>query len=122
MNGAPLYLFDKSTAIGKAAIRRFIREIAPVRDALRCFAPTDCVQFVAEAAVWQIEATPASQCFLLRRAAGLQTLGVEAVMWSAGVPIEGVDPIMNAIRDNIEYLNVFRLRASFTNWGRILAD
>jgi hypothetical protein len=39
IGGIPSYVFDKHTAVGKAAIHRFARENAAVRDAIAVFVP-----------------------------------------------------------------------------------
>jgi hypothetical protein len=116
IDGVPLSIFDKHTAVGKAAIRRLVHEIEPVRAVLRAFVPKDLMPAVAEMAALHAEATAVSRSLLWRGAVKLETLGVEADMLWAGARRAGIGPIVTTMRDNIEYLNMYRIRVFFGNW------
>jgi hypothetical protein len=116
IDGAPLCIFDKSTKIGKAAIGRFVYEIEPVRAVLNAFASKDHIMGVAEAAIQHIESAPVSRCLHWRDASSMEALGVEADLLRAGATHAGMGPIIAVIRENIGFLDVFRVRA-FHNAG-----
>lgn len=110
IDGVPLYVFDKHTAIGKAAIHRLANDSQPVRAALRAFAPEARAREVAAMAAFYADAAPVSRRLEWEGSAALDALGVEADMLRAGALIAGVAPILKTVRDNLGHLNLIRAR------------
>ncbi len=104
----PSYVFDKHTAAGKAAIHRFARENAAVRDAIAAFVPEYRALDAACMAAFQIDAAPVSRRFEWTGSTELERLGVEADMTNVGVPVEGIAPLLTVVRDNLDCLNTIR--------------
>jgi hypothetical protein len=104
----PSYAFDKHTAVGKSAIHRFAHENHAVRDALAAYVPEYRAKDVACIAAFHVDAAPVSRRFAWDGSAELERLGDEAEMMKAGVPREGVAPLLNVIRDNLDHLNAIR--------------
>jgi hypothetical protein len=61
-------------------------------------------------AAFQVDAAPVSRRFEWMGSAELERLGVEADMMKVGVPREGVAPLLNVVRDNLDHLNTIRAR------------
>jgi hypothetical protein len=106
----PSYVFDKHTAVGKAAIHRFARENHAVRDVLAAYVPEYRAKDVACMAAFHVDAAPVSRRFQWGGSAELERLGVEADMLKVGVPHEGIAPLLNVVRENLDHLNAIRAR------------
>jgi hypothetical protein len=65
-------------------------------------------------AAFQVDATLVSRRFEWKGSAELERLGVEADMMKVGVPQEGVAPLLNVVRDNLDHLNAIRAKFQFS--------
>jgi hypothetical protein len=110
VGSVPLYAFDKHTAIGKSAIHRLARENEAVRDVLAAFVPEYRAKEAACMAAFYADASPVSRRFEWDGSAELEALGVENDMLRAGVPREGIEPILTVVRDNLDHLNAIRAK------------
>ena len=110
----PSCAFDKHTSAGKAAIHRFARENHAVRDVLAAYVLKDRAKDAACMAAFQVDATPVSRRFDWEGSAELERLGVEADMMKAGVRREGVAPLLNVVRDNLDHLDAIRAKFQFS--------
>jgi hypothetical protein len=104
----PAYALDKHTAFGKAAIHRFARECPAVRDALAAHVPEYRANDAACMAAFYADATPVARRFDWDGSTELERLGTENDMLKVGVPLEGVLPLLEVVRDNLEHLNSIR--------------
>jgi hypothetical protein len=104
----PAYAFDKHTALGKAAIRRFARECSAVCDTLAAFVPEYRANDAACMAAFYADATPVARRFNWDGSSELERLGTENDMLKVGVTREGVSPVLQVFRDNLEQLNAMR--------------
>jgi hypothetical protein len=112
----PSYVFDKHTAVGKAAIHRFARENHAVRDLLAAYVPEYRAKDVACIAAFHVDAAPVSRRFDWDGSAELERLGDEAEMMKVGVPREGIAPLLTAVLDNLDHLDA--IRAELFGGGR----
>jgi hypothetical protein len=110
IGGVPMYALDKHTAIGKAAIHRLARENEAVCDVLATFVPEYRAKDAACMAAFYADAAPVSRRFEWDGSTELEALGIENDMLRAGVPREGVEPILTVVRDNLDHLNVIRAK------------
>jgi hypothetical protein len=108
VDGVPMYAFDKHTAIGKAAIHRLARENAAVRDVLAAFVPGNRAKETACMAAFYADAAPVSRRLEWRGSSALEEMGVENDMLRAGAALEGIQPILTLMRDNLDPLNAIR--------------
>ena len=106
----PSYAFDMHTAVGKAAIHRFARENHAVRDVLAAYVPEHRAKDAACIAAFHVDAAPVSRRFGWGGSAELERLGVEADMMTAGVPREGIAPLLNVVLENLDHLNAIRAK------------
>jgi hypothetical protein len=95
--GVPLYALDKHTRLGREAIWRFACENESVRACLARFVPASQRRSGAYVAAFYVDAAP-----IARR-----------LMWDrdlvhAGVPAEGIQPLLEAMRANLGHLNELR--------------
>jgi hypothetical protein len=109
VDGVPLYIFDKHTAIGRTAIQRLARESQPVRDALSSV-PSSGAREIASIAAFYADGAPVARRLKWEGAAALESLGVEADMLRAGAPPASIGPILAGVRDNLGHLNMIRAR------------
>jgi hypothetical protein len=112
----PSFVFDKHTALGKAAIHRFARENHAVRDLLAAYVPEYRAKDVACIAAFHVDAAPVSRRFDWDGSAELERLGDEAEMMKVGVPREGIAPLLTAVLDNLDHLDA--IRAELFGGGR----
>jgi MgsA AAA+ ATPase C terminal len=104
----PAYALDKHTALGKAAIHRFARECPAVRDALAAHVPEYRANDAACMAAFYADATPVARRFDWDGSDELERLGTENDMLKVGVTAEGVLPVLEVVRVNLEHLNAIR--------------
>ena len=104
----PAYALDKHTALGKAAIHRFARECPAVRGVLAAYVPEYRANDAACMAAFYADAAPVARRFDWNGSVELERLGVENDMLKVGVTREGVSPVLEAVRDNLEQLNAIR--------------
>jgi hypothetical protein len=110
IGGIPSFVFDKHVAIGKAAIHRFARENHAVRDLLAAYVPEYRAKDVACIAAFHVDAAPVSRRFDWDGSAELERLGDEAEMMKAGVPREGIVPLLEVVRENLDHLDAIRAK------------
>jgi MgsA AAA+ ATPase C terminal len=104
----PAYALDKHTALGKAAIHRFVRECPAVRNALAAHVPDYRANDAACMAAFYADAAPVARRFVWEGSAELERLGTESDMLKVGVSSEGISPVLEAVRGNLEQLNAIR--------------
>jgi hypothetical protein len=104
----PGYAFDKHTAVGKTAIHRLARENRAVREVLAAHVPEYRANAAACMAAFHVDAAPVSRRFEWTGSAELERLGLVADMAKVGVPLEGISPLLTAVRDNLDALNAIR--------------
>jgi hypothetical protein len=104
----PTYALDKHCWLGKAAIRRFARECRDVDEALVRYVPEFRALDAAYMAAFYADAAPVSLRFEWNGCRELERLGLEADMHKAGVPLAGIDPLLAAVRDNLDHLDAIR--------------
>ncbi len=106
----PLYALDKHTRLGKQAIRRFARENDAVRSLLEEFVPEYRQQEAACVSVFYGDAMPIAHRLIWSQTHEMETLGLESDLLRDGVPMEGIVPLIKAVRENLDHLNDIRAR------------
>jgi hypothetical protein len=105
---APGYAFDKHTSIGKAAIQRFASQNEAVRAVLAAFVSSAKVNEAAAIAAFYADGAPVSRRYDWEGSAELERLGVESDMRDAGVPLDGIVPLLAVVRGNLDHLDALR--------------
>jgi len=106
--GIPLYAFDKHTRIGKRAIERLIGENKPFRDCLVRFLAKGSPRKAAEIAAFYADATPLMRRLDWAQSDALERLGIQADFIAAGLRLEGIGPVREAMRAALGQLNDIR--------------
>ena len=104
----PLYALDKHTRLGREAIWRFACENDSVRACLARFVPTSQRRSAAYIAAFYVDAAPIAGRLMWDQSEALETFGIERDLLHAGVPAEGIQPLLAAMRANLEHLNELR--------------
>jgi hypothetical protein len=110
VRGVPLYALDKHTAVGKTAIHQFARENRAVRDTLAEYVPDYRAPDAACMATFYADAAPVSRRLDWSQSTALETIGVDNDLRSTRVSPDGVRPILEVVRANLDHLNEIRAR------------
>jgi hypothetical protein len=106
--GVPLYALDKHTRLGREAIWRFACENEFVRTCLARFVPATQRRSAAYVAAFFADAAAVARRLLWDQSEALETFGIERDLLHAGVPAEGIQPLLEAMRANLGHLNELR--------------
>lgn len=111
LDGLPLYIFDKHTAVGKRAIARLVKESQPLKDVLRQHVSEQDWIAVAEMAAFYTDAALVSRRLEWESEWLLSYIGFNADMMAAGCPMDGAMLVLKSVEDNLAHLNQFRRMA-----------
>jgi hypothetical protein len=104
----PLYALDKHTRLGREAIWRFACENDTVRACLACFVPARQRRNAAYVAAFYVDAAPIAKRLMWDQSEALEAFGVERDLLHAGVPAEGIQPLLETMQANLGHLNELR--------------
>ena len=104
----PLYALDEHTRLGREAIWRFARENDEVRTCLERFVPLAQRRRAANVAAFYVDAAPVATRLVWDQSAALEVLGMERDLLRAGLPAEGIRPLLSVMRANLSHLNELR--------------
>ena len=106
--GVPLYALDKHTRLGREAIWRFACENESVRPCLARFVSASRRRSAAYMAAFYVDAALIARRLMWDQSEALETFGIERDLVHAGVPAEGIQPLLEAMRANLGHLNELR--------------
>ena len=104
----PLYALDEHTRLGREAIWRLACENDGVRACLERFVPASRRRRAANVAAFYADAAPVARRLMWDQSRSLETFGTERDLLLAGVPAEGIGPLLEAVRANLGHLNDLR--------------
>jgi hypothetical protein len=104
----PLYALDKHTRLGREAIWRFACENDSVRACLARLIPARQTRSAAYMAAFYVDGAPVARRLMWEQSEALEVFGIERDLLHAGVPAEGIQPLLEAMRANIGHLNQLR--------------
>lgn len=110
VHGVPTYALDKHTALGKAAIGRFVAENRQMQAVLAAFVPRGQWTIAAATAAFHADAAPVTKKLVWLGSDELERLGAEADLFRDGVPRDGARPVIECVRANVDHLNEIRVR------------
>lgn len=118
--GIPAWAFDKHTRLGKRALQWFMRDNRAVEAVLSEYVPDFRAQTVIEMAAFYADAIPIARRLKWKHSHALEALGLETDMMKIGCPRDGIQPILDTVRANLNHLNDIRCRlfAAATNGER----
>jgi hypothetical protein len=108
MGDVPLYALDEHTRLGREAIWRFARENSAVRSCLTRYVSGRCWRGVAYVAAFYVDAAPVARRLMWDQSETLETFGIERDLLHAGMPVEGIEPLLEVMRANLGHLNEVR--------------
>ena len=94
----PLYALDQHTRLGREAIWRFARENESVRACLTRFVPENRWRSSAYVAAFYVDAAPIARRLVWDQSEALETFGIERDLLHAGIPVEGIRPLLEVMR------------------------
>ena len=106
--GVPLYALDRHTRLGREAIWRFACENDSVRACLERFVPPPRTRSAAYLAAFYVDAAPVAKRLIWDQSDALEVFGIECDLLHAGVPAEGIQPLLETMRANLGHLNQLR--------------
>jgi hypothetical protein len=106
--GVPLYAFDTHTRTGKRAIERLIGENKPFRDCLVRFLAKGSPRKAAEIAAFYADGAPVARRLDWAQSDSLERLGIEADFMAAGLQLDGIGPVREAMTAALDQLNEIR--------------
>jgi hypothetical protein len=104
----PLYALDKHTRLGREAIWRFACENDAVGACLARFVPARQRRSAAYVAAFYVDAAPIARRLMWDQSEALEAFGIERDLLHAGVPAEGIQPLLEVMRVNLGHLNELR--------------
>ncbi len=104
----PLYALDMHTRLGREAIWRFACENDSARTCLERFVPASRRRRAVHVAAFYADAAPIARRLMWGQSRSLETFGTKRDLLFAGVPAEGIGPLLEAVRANLGHLNELR--------------
>jgi len=104
----PLYALDMHTRLGREAIWRFACENDSARACLERSVPANRRRRAVNVAAFYADAAPVARRLVWDQSRSLETFGTERDLLFAGVPAEGIGPLLECMRANLGHLNELR--------------
>jgi hypothetical protein len=104
----PLYALDKHTRLGREAIWRFACENDSARACLARFVPASKRRSAAYVAAFYVDAAPVARRLMWDQSKALEAFGIKRDLLHAGVPADGIEPVLDVMRVNLGHLNELR--------------
>jgi hypothetical protein len=120
LDGIPMYALDKHTRIGLEAIRNLAKNNDEIRKCLERYVAPAQRNGAAYMAAFYADASPLGSKFSWDGADRLEAMGTEADLLKVGVPPEGIEPLLQLFRGNVQHLN--KIRAHTVGKKRGVAD
>jgi hypothetical protein len=108
IDGLPLCALDEHTRSGKQAINKLVAEDAGLRACLQKFVRKPRWSTAAQHAAFYADGAAVTPRLDWPHSVPLETLGTQADLASAGVPCDGVRPLVDAVQARLDRLNEIR--------------
>jgi hypothetical protein len=112
--GVPLYALDEHTRLGKRAINTLTQQSPSIRACLQQHVPRRRWIAAAQHAAFYAEGSAVSRRMHWAQSRSLEQLGIEAELSTAEVRLDGVEPLIGAIRESLHQLNALRTQLLLT--------
>jgi hypothetical protein len=119
IDGLPLCALDEHTRMGKQAINRLVSEDSHLRACLQQFVPKSRWSSAAQHAAFYVDGAPILRRLDWPQSRWLEALGIEADIGSAQVPLEGVQHLLDVMRESLPHLNSIRQELWLSRSGEI---
>jgi hypothetical protein len=109
LHDIPMYALDKHTRIGREAIRNLVKFNHEIRACCGKFVEPARWNDAAYMVAFYADAAPLASKLVWQGADQLEALGTEADLLKVGVALEGIAPLIDLFRTNVEHLNKVRV-------------
>jgi hypothetical protein len=109
IDGVPAYALDKHTRTGREAIRQLAKCNPEIRGCLERYVARPQRNDAAYMAAFYADAAPLASQLLWDGADQLEALGTETDLLKSGVSREGIEPVLQIFRANVQHLNELRI-------------
>jgi hypothetical protein len=109
LDGIPMYALDKHTRLGLESIRNLLKSNHEIRECLERYVAPAQRNAAAYMAAFYADAAPLASNLSWDGADQLEALGTEADLLQVGVPREGIEPLLQLFRANVQHLNKARV-------------
>jgi MgsA AAA+ ATPase C terminal len=110
LDDIPMYALDKHTRVGLESIRSLVKYNYEIRECLKRYVAPTQWHAAAYMAAFYADAAPLRSKLSWDGADQLEALGTETDLLMAGVPREGIEPLLQLFRANVQHLNKARVR------------
>jgi hypothetical protein len=104
-----MYALDKHTRIGLEAIRNLVKYNYEIRECLKRYVVPAQRHAAAYMAAFYADAAPLASKLSWEGADQLEALGTEADLLLSGATPEGIEPLLQLFRANVQHLNKVRV-------------
>jgi hypothetical protein len=111
VDGIPMYALDKHTRIGLQAIRNLVKCNREIRACLEQYVEPAQRNRAAYMAAFYADAAPLASKLSWNGGDQLEALGTEADLLKVGVAPEGIEPLLQSFRANVQDLDRARVEA-----------
>jgi hypothetical protein len=112
--GIPLYALDEHTRLGKQAINALAQQNPSIHACLQQYVPRRRWIAAAQHAAFYAEGSAVSRRLHWAQSRSLEQLGTEAELSMVEVRLDGVAPLIGAIRESLDQLNAIRTELLLT--------
>jgi hypothetical protein len=117
LDGIPMYALDKHTRVGLEAIRSLVKHSHEIRECLKQHVAPAQQHAAAYMAAFYADAAPLASKLSWDGADQLEALGTEADLLKVCVPREGIEPLLQLFRANVDHLNKLRVHTVYKKQG-----
>ena len=108
IGGVPNYALDQHTRTGREAIRELVKYNSEIRECLERYVARPQRNDAAYMAAFYADAAPRAWKFVGRGGDELEASGTEADMLKVGVAANGMAPLLQVLRENVDHLDKIR--------------
>jgi hypothetical protein len=108
IDGVPNYALDQHTRTGREAIRELVKQNLEIRECLERYIARPQRNDAAYMSAFYADAAPLAWKLVWRGGDELEASGTEADLLKVGVAPDGIAPLLQVFRENVEHLDKVR--------------
>jgi MgsA AAA+ ATPase C terminal len=108
IDGVPNYALDQHTRTGREAIRELVKYNSEIRECLERYVARPQRNDAAYMAAFYADAAPLARKLIWRGGDELEASGTEADLLKVGVTPDGIAPLLQVFRENVDHLDKVR--------------
>ena len=119
VDGVPMYALDKHTRTGREAIRELIKYNSAIRECLERYVARPQRNDAAYMSAFYADAAQLAWKLVWRGGDELEASGTEADLLKVGVAPDGIAPLLQVLRENVDHLDKIRTRRAHGRLGGV---